>query len=80
VNAPIDRVHADSIEAVERIRTWFAVLHAQVATWQPRPLPPVRRDQPAAYNFELHLDGTLVERRPVVTERPANRSWFRSLR
>jgi hypothetical protein len=39
MNAPIDQTHADSLLAIETIRREIAALHAQVAQWEPRPIP-----------------------------------------
>lgn len=37
--APIDRTHAESIDAIDRIRQAVDHLRRAVAAWQPRPFP-----------------------------------------
>jgi len=37
--APVDRLHADCVNAREQIRHRFALITARVALWQPREMP-----------------------------------------
>jgi hypothetical protein len=39
ITAPVDRVHAECVEALRQIRAQFADARQRVASWQPGPYP-----------------------------------------
>jgi hypothetical protein len=39
ITAPVDRTHAECVEALRQIRARFADAHQRVANWHPAPYP-----------------------------------------
>jgi hypothetical protein len=39
ITGPLDETHSAALLAVERIRRYVATLRADVAGWEPRPMP-----------------------------------------